>query len=105
MSGKTTETVVRIAGIDIPIHLAWEKIETLNTSADLLERLNEKYPHLATEFTHGITAIVRERISKCLGDIKPPPSKNDKDLVEYLLEKISRECPIDIVDMTQRDKG
>ena len=104
MSDTSTQTVIRIAGIDIPIHLAWDKIETLNTSADLLDRLNQKYPHLATEFTHGITTIVRERIAKSLGEIKPPPKK-EVHLVEFLLDKLAAgHDPLDILDMTKQEK-
>lgn len=105
MSENSTNTVVRIAGIDIPIHLAWNKIEVLNTGADLLDMLNEKYPHLATEFTHGITSIVRERISETLGDIKPPPKK-EVHLIEFLLEKLAAGIdPLDIIDMAQQEKN
>jgi hypothetical protein len=104
VANNSHSTIIRIAGIDIPVHLAWDKIEALNTGAEILQRLNQKYPHLASEFTHEIVPIVRKRITECLGDIKPPPKKDD-DLVGYLLEKMSTDCPLDIIDSAQRDKG
>lgn len=105
MSEEQTDTVIRIAGIDVPIHLAWDKIEVLNTSADVLEQLNEKYPHLATEFSHEVIPLIRKRISDCIGDVKPPPAK-EAHLVEYLLEKLEADVdPVDIIDLAHREKN
>lgn len=101
---QTKETIVRIAGIDVPIHLAWQKIEALNTGAEVLEQLNQKYPHLASDFTCEITSIVRDRIKDCIGDAKIP-AKADIKLVEFLVEKLEADIdPLDIVDITKREK-
>lgn len=99
-------TVVRIAGMDIPVHLAWHKIETLNTGADILEQLNEKYPHLASDFTHEIIPLVRDRMKSCIGDLKPPPRVEDREaFTEFLKEKIQQESPADLVDIAKDEKG
>jgi len=99
-------TVVRIAGMDIPVHLAWHKIETLNTGADILEQLNAKYPHLASDFTHEIIPLVRDRMKSCIGDLKPPPKVEDKEaFTAYLKEKIQHETPADLVDISKNEKG
>ena len=104
MAEQETDTVIRIAGIDIPIHLAWDKIEVLNTSADVLEQLNEKYPHLATEFSHEIIPLLRKRLTDCIGDVKPPPAK-EAHLVEYLTEKLEADVdPLDIIELAQKEK-
>ena len=98
--------VVRIAGIDIPVYLAWHKIETLNTGADILEQLNEKYPHLASDFTCEIIPLVRERMKSSIGDLKPPPKVQDKEaFTEFLKEKIQHESPADLVDIAKNEKG
>jgi len=105
MSKKKQETTIEIAGVEVPIHNAWHKIEVLHTAADLLESLNDKYPQLASEFTCTITPIIRERISKSIGDAKMPP-KADVDLVEFLVEKLENdEEPLAIIEQAQQEKG
>jgi len=99
-------TVVRIAGMDIPVHLAWDKIEILNTGADILEQLNQKYPKLATDFTHEIIPLVRERMKSSIGDLKPPPKIQDKEgFTEFLKEKIKQVTPADLIDIAKNEKG
>lgn len=105
MQKKKQETTIEIAGIDVPIHNAWHKIEVLHTAADLLESLNDKYPQLASEFTCSITPIIRERISNSIGDAKMPP-KADVDLVEFLVEKLEQgEEPQTIIEQAHKEKG
>lgn len=106
MSDDKAVPVVRIAGIDIPVYLAWHKIETLNTGADILEQLNEKYPHLASDFTHEIIPIVRERMKSSIGDLKPPPKVDDREAFSrFLKEKIQQESPADLIDIAKNEKG
>ncbi len=99
-------TVVRIAGMDIPVHLAWHKIETLNTGADILEQLNAKYPHLASDFTHEIVPLTRDRMRNSVGDLKPPPQIDDKEaFVDFLKEKIKEVTAADLIDIAKNEKG
>lgn len=104
MDNNKGKTVIRIAGVDVPVHLAWKKIESLNTGADLLEKLNEKYPQLASEFTHEVIPIVRQRITETIADVRPPP-KADVGLLEFLLDKLATEDPLEVVDMAKQEKG
>jgi hypothetical protein len=104
MAAEEKNTFVKIAGIEIPIHLAWKKIEVLNTGADLLERLNKQYPHLASDFTHDIVPITRDRMKASVGDARPP-KKISEDIEAYLKEKINEAYPADIVDMVGREKN
>jgi hypothetical protein len=104
MSDEKKNNVVRIAGVDVPVHLAWKKIEILNTSADVLQRLNETYPHLASDFTHEIVPLVRERMKDSVEDIGAPP-KVAEDIVAYLEDKIQTESPADLVDLLKNEKG
>lgn len=103
---KDNTPKIRIAGVDIPAHLAWEKIEVLNTSADLLERLNETYPHLATDFTHEIIPLTRDRLNNSIGDLKAPPEVGDKDdFTAYLKEQLATHDPAEVADLAKRDRN
>ena len=104
MAEEEKTTFVKIAGMEIPIHLAWKKIEVLNTSADVLERLNNQYPHLASDFTHDIVPITRERMKTSVGDARPP-KKISEDIEAFLKEKIEEYYPGDIVEMVAREKN
>ena len=97
-------TFVKIAGMEIPIHLAWKKIEVLNTGADILERLNKDYPHLASDFTHDIIPITRERMKSTVGNASAPP-KIAENIENYLKEKIEQYYPNDLVELVSREKN
>lgn len=106
MPDKKKNTFVKVAGIEIPVHLAWHKIETLNTGADILEQLNEKYPHLASDFTHEIVPLTRERMKNSVGDLKPPPKVDDReDFTDFLKEKIQLVTAADLIDIVKNEKG
>ncbi len=106
MSDEKKNTFVKVAGIDIPVHLAWHKIETLNTGADILEQLNAKYPHLASDFTHEIVPLTRGRMKTSIGDLKPPPKVDDKEeFVNFLKDKIQTATPADLVDIAKNEKS
>lgn len=96
-------TVVKIAGMDVPVHLAWTKIESLNTGADLLERLNDQYPDLATDFTRNVLPIVRERLKTSLADVASPPVKDDS-VVQLAKELIKQMSPEEVIDRLQQEK-
>ena len=97
MSEETRKTFVRFAGVEIPAHMAWKKIEVLNTAADNLERLNEAYPHLATEFSHEILGIVRKRLKEAVSDVAKPVQIDDS-YIEFLKEQIKKNAPEDCID-------
>lgn len=101
---KSKQTVVKIAGTDFPVHLVWKKIESINTATDLLERLNNEFPHLANDFTRGIPPIVRGRIKCSLGDLKPP-SNVDEEIISFLKDKIVNNSPEETVDLLMQEKG
>jgi hypothetical protein len=106
MTDEKKTTVIRIAGIDVPVHQAWNKIEALNTSADILEKLNNKYPNLATDFTHEIVPLTRERMKASTGNLKPPTQVEDKeDFAAFLKEKIQHVDPVELVDIAKNEKG
>lgn len=102
--GKKSGNTISIAGVDVPVHLAWKKIEALNTGADLLERLNEKYPGLSTDFTAEIVPVVRNRMKSSVGQIGAPP-KVDDDFLNFLKEEIHNDNPLDLLDRAKAEKG
>ncbi|MGD2117758.1 MAG: hypothetical protein PVG66_05320 [Chromatiales bacterium] len=104
MTEDKKQTVVKIAGVDVPVHLVWKKIEAINTANDLLERLNHDFPHLASEFTRGIPPVVRDRIKKSIGDLQPP-QQVDEDIVGFLKDKIGEYSPEETVDLLMQEKG
>ncbi len=77
---QSLKTFIKIAGMDIPVHLAWKKIEVLNTAADHLDRLNEEYPHLSTKFSCEILIFQKS---------EPPLAKILATGLDYLCRYIS----------------
>lgn len=98
------KTFIKIAGMDIPIHLAWKKITVLREASDVLDRLNEKYPKLSSDFTQDILPIVKHRLDSAIGEYTPPPELST-DFIEYLKQKIKTHAPEDCIDLLFREKN
>ncbi len=96
-SEDSAKSFIRFAGMDIPAHMAWKKIEVLNTAADNLERLNGQYPHLATEFSREILAIVRKRLKTSVSELGKP-KELDNSYIDMLKELIKTDAPEDCLD-------
>lgn len=94
---QSLKTFIKIAGMDIPVHLAWKKIEVLNTAADHLDRLNEEYPHLSTKFSCEILPIVRQRLRDSVSDVAAP-KRIDDNYIDFLKEQIKSQSPEDCID-------
>ncbi len=96
-SSAAKESFIKFAGIDLPVHLAWKKIEVLNVAADHLQRLNESYPELASKFTCEILPVVRKRLKDSTNGVALPKPIDDS-YIDFLKEKIQTESPEDCLD-------
>jgi len=96
-SQNTTDSYIVFAGLELPAHMAWKKIEVLNTAADLLDRLNNEYPDLATKFTREILPIARKRLKNSLKEVGKPRDI-EEEYIKLLLDKIQTEGPEDCID-------
>ena len=88
---------IRFAGMDIPVNLAWNKIEVLSTAADTLDRLNQTFPGLSTKFTQEVLPVVRKRLNDSLVSIAAPKQIDDT-YIEFLKQKIKTHSPEECLD-------
>ena len=101
---SSTVYTMTIAGVEIPAHLAWQKLEVLNTGADLLERLNREFPELATEFSRGVIPRVRARLKTAL-EALPEKMDHDADLAAFVQEQLKVCSPEEVADKLQEEFG
>ena len=85
------QPMIRFAGVWVPAHEVWERMESATVVVEHLERFNAKFPHLSSEHTRDVVPVVRQRLK----DIElRMPSKEDAaadigDIAAELLESLS----------------
>ena len=100
MSDETPK--VLFAGEWIPAHEVWKKMETATVAADVIDSFNQKFPHLASEFTEETVRKVRKR----LGDIElvmPKKAEKPDDHADEAARLLQEMPPEDVLDHLARE--
>lgn len=61
---RPEQPLIHFAGAWIPAHMAWKKMAVANVVADVIERFNTRFPHLASPLTRDVVPLVRKRLKE-----------------------------------------
>ena len=96
------QPLIRFAGVWIPAHEVWKRMESATVVVEHIERFNERFPHLSNCQTRDVVPLVRQRLKEIelrmphkdedvadIGDIAAEllRSKTVEETLETLAEK------------------
>jgi len=97
------EPEIRFGEAWIPAHQAWKKMEIASTTADFIERFNQKYPHLSCELTRSVVPEVRHRLKNV--EVRTGQPKQQPDIVKVAGELLLTLSPEEVVDRIEAEFG
>ena len=94
---KQPEPLVRFGGEWIPARDIWNKMETANAVADVIEGFNERFPHLTSRDSLEVVPLVRQRLKDI--DLRMPTDQQPEDLTQIAIELLQSKSPEDVVEV------
>jgi hypothetical protein len=87
------QPTIRFAGVWIPAHEVWSRMESATVVVEHIHRFNEQFPHLASEETRRVVPVVRQRLKEI--ELRMPskdePVDDVSDVAARLLETLTVE--------------
>ncbi len=93
MSDRETDEqpMIRFAGVWVPAHEVWKRMESATVVVEHLERFNTKFPNLSSKHTRDVVPLVRQRLKEI--ELRMPSKEEDVadigDIAAQLLESQS----------------
>lgn len=87
------QPMIRFAGVWIPAHEIWTRLESATVVVEHIHRFNERFPHLSSEQTRSVVPVVRRRLKEI--ELRMPksaePVDDISDIAARLLETLTVE--------------
>jgi len=81
---KDKAPLVKFGNEWIPTHLIWKKMDAMNVALDVLDKFNNKYPHLSSNITVSTISIVKNRMKNMTFSVSEKTSNKDTILDDTL---------------------
>lgn len=95
---------ILFAGTWLPAHEVWSKLEAVSTTADVLDRLNNDYPDLASDYTRSTVAQIRRQLHAV--EVRMPHRIDQLPLMrERALALLQSEPPEAVVTVLEAEFG
>ena len=83
--------MIRFAGVWVPAHEVWKRMEAATVVVEHIERFNTKFPHLSSAQTRDVVPLVRQRLKEI--ELRMPSKEEDAedigDIAAKMLESLS----------------
>jgi hypothetical protein len=95
------QPMIRFGGEWIPAHNVWNKMETANVVADVIERFNNNFPKLSNNDTREVVPLVRQRLKDI--ELQMPVKARQPDLGPIAAQLLDSMSPEEAVEILTRD--
>jgi len=98
------DPMIKVAGVWIPAHEAWARMEIVTEVTDKIERFNNKFPNLSTESTREVVPVVRQRM-KDVALRMPRKAPDAPDFATRAGDLLDQMSPEEVLDNIQEEFG
>lgn len=102
MSRKKTDKqpeqpMIRFGGEWVPTQEVWNKMETANVVADVIERFNNNFPQLSNADTRDVVPLVRQRLKDV--ELRIPRKEKSPDLGAIAAQLMDSMPPEEVIEV------
>ncbi len=87
------QPMIRFAGVWVPAHEVWKRMESATVVVEHIERFNTKFPHLSSEQTRNVVPLVRQRLKEI--ELRMPNKDEDAEDIGDIAAELLKSSSVD----------